>query len=267
MLDRHNGRNDRTAARAADDEDGLDVRARFLADVGRPLLGEELFDAVPDIVFFLKDRAGRYVAVNRTLVTRSGRATRAELIGLTATEVFPGILGEEIARQDLGVIRTGRPIHGRLELHLYADGREGWCLTWKEPVRDATGAIVGLSGISRDLQPVAAARAEMEGLSAVIEHVRTHLDAALRLADLAAIAGLTVFQLDQRIRALFGVSTGQYLTRLRIEAACSLLRAGDLPIARVALDCGYADQAAFTRQFRKSVGLTPSQYRKRAAAV
>jgi AraC-like DNA-binding protein len=33
-------------------------------------------------------------------------------------------------------------------------------------------------------------------------------------------------------------------------------------VGQVALDCGYADQAAFARQFHRSVGLTPGQYRR-----
>ena len=61
-----------------------DARAAFLAALGRPLLGDELFDAVPDIVFFVKDAAGRYVAVNRTLVTRTGGRGKAALLGRTA---------------------------------------------------------------------------------------------------------------------------------------------------------------------------------------
>ena len=256
MEDRHK------SASAAIDPSGRDARTRFLAAVGRPLFFEDLFDAVPDIVFFVKDAAGRYVAVNRTLVTRTGGRGKADLLGRTAEEVFPGALGAEMARQDAAVLSNGRPIHGRLELHLYPDGAEGWCLTWKEPILDAAGAIVGLSGISRDLGAPSEARGDLAGLSTVIEHVHTHLDRPLRVADLAALAGLTPFRLDQRLRALFGLSTGQYLTRARIEAACSRLRTSDRSIAAIALDCGYGDQAAFTRQFRKSVGLTPSQYQR-----
>jgi AraC-like DNA-binding protein len=40
------------------------------------------------------------------------------------------------------------------------------------------------------------------------------------------------------------------------------LRETDDPIAAVALDCGYSDQSAFTRQFRQTVGLSPSEYRR-----
>jgi PAS domain S-box-containing protein len=240
-----------------------DPRARFLSALGRPFVGDELFDAIPDIVFFLKDDLGRYVAVNQTLVERTGHQDKRDLIGRTAAEVFPGVLGVEIGEQDSAVIRSGAGLSGKLELHLYPDGSEGWCLTWKEPLRDANGRTVGLSGISRDLQPASTARPDMAGISRLIDHIQANLAEPMRLPMLARLAGLTQFQLDQRVQALFGVSTVQYLTRARINHACSLLRQAAEPIGQIALACGYGDQAAFTRQFRKSVGLTPSQYQKR----
>jgi AraC-like DNA-binding protein len=239
-----------------------DARDRLLKALGRPFAGDELFDAVPDTVFFLKDAEGRYVAVNQTLVVRAGRKSKNDLIGLFAHEVFPGLLGDRIAAQDKAVTRTGRPIHGQLELHLYPGGEEGWCLTWKEPLVGRDKRIVGLCGISRDLQALSQAHG-VAGLSRCIDHIHMHLDAPLRVADLAALAGLSTFQLDLRMRALFGVSVGQYLVRARIELACSRLRLSDEPISQIAQDCGYSDQAAFARQFRKSVGLTPSQYQRR----
>jgi len=240
-----------------------DARDRLLRALGRPFTGDELFDAVPDTVFFLKDVEGRYVAVNQTLVARTGRNSKSELIGRFAHEVFPGVLADRIAAQDKAVTRSGRPIHGQLELHLYPGGEEGWCLTWKEPLLGRDKRIVGLCGISRDLQSLEGANAEVAGLSRCLDHIRMHLDAPLRVGDLAKLAGLSAFQLDLRMRALFGVSVGQYLVRARIELACSRLRLSDEPISQIAQDCGYSDQAAFARQFRKSVGMTPSQYHRR----
>jgi PAS domain S-box-containing protein len=238
--------------------------AAFLKALGRPWLGEELFDALTDTVFFVKDAAGRYVAVNRTLVERVGLRTKAEVIGRTAAEAFAGPLGQRIAAQDQAVLASAKPIHAALELHLYPGGAEGWCLTWKEPLRNAAGGVIGLSGLSRDLQPVARDAAETAGLSRALDHVRDNLDQPLRLPALAEMAGLSLFQFDARLRALYGMSPGQYVTRARIAHACTLLRRSATAIGEIALACGYADQAAFTRQFRKSVGLTPRGYRESA---
>jgi len=239
----------------------VDPAQAFLAALGRPFLGEELFDRVADTVFFIKDREARYVAVNDTLARRCKVKGKAGLIGRTAREVFPAPLGQNFDDQDRRVLREGRSIAGRLELHLYPDGRQGWCLTWKEPLADRRGRIVGLAGISRDLPDMAGAHPGAAALSRALAFVDDHLDAPLRIPDLAARARLSTFQFDRRIRALFGLSAGQYLTRARIERACASLRRTDAPISLVAQECGYADQAAFTRQFRKSVGLTPRAYR------
>ncbi|HEY3719834.1 MAG TPA: helix-turn-helix domain-containing protein [Roseiarcus sp.] len=168
-------------------------------------------------------------------------------------------LGDRFETQDLSVLREGISINGRLELHLYPHGRQGWCLTWKEPLFDRNGKVVGLAGISRDAP--SSPQPDMAALSSVLGDIHDHLDSPVRIFDLAARAGLSPFQLDQRIRALFGLSAGQYLTRARIEFACDRLRRSDVAISIVAQECGYADQAAFTRQFHKSVGLTPRAYR------
>jgi AraC-like DNA-binding protein len=163
------------------------------------------------------------------------------------------------------VLSEGLSIDGRLELHLYPGGKQGWCLTWKEPLISQSGRIVGLSGISRDVPALVSPQPQTAALSSALGYIHDHLDAPLRLPDLAARARLSVFQFDQRIRALFGLSAGQYLTRARIERACNRLRQTDDPISAVAQECGYADQAAFTRQFHKSAGLTPKAYRSATA--
>jgi AraC-like DNA-binding protein len=243
----------------------FDVKSAFAAALGRPFIGEELFDAVADTVFFVKDTDGRYIAVNETLVARTGNAAKADLVSRRADEVFPGELGRQMGAQDQAVIATGTAIVAKLELHLYAGGDEGWCLTWKEPLRRADGGIVGLIGISRDLVSLPTGDSGMAALARIIELIERDLSLDPPLDALAKRAGLTRFQLDQRIRALFGLSTAQYVTRARINLARGLFRHGDDSVADIALQCGYADQAAFTRAFRKAVGLTPSQYQKRHA--
>ena len=56
------------------------------------------------------------------------------------------------SQQDAAVLRTGQPICDHLELHWYEPHKPGWCLTTKLPLRDATGTIVGLIGLSRDVR-------------------------------------------------------------------------------------------------------------------
>ena len=248
----------RTIARATIE---ADPAASLAAILGRPFPGIELFDRVADTVFFIKDQEARYVAVNDTLAHRCRFTSKSALIGRKASEVFAAPLGERFEAQDLKVIAEGLSIRGRMERHLYPDGGEGWCLTWKEPLIDAAGVIRGLAGISRDAPALSGSAPVSAALSATLAYIDDHLDEPLRIPDLAARAGLSPFQFDQRIRTIFGFSAGQYLSRLRIDRACDRLRHSDALLSELALECGYADQAAFTRQFHKTVGLTPGAYR------
>lgn len=240
-----------------------DTRKAFIDRLDRPLINERLFDHVPDIAFFIKDHLGRYVAVNETLVKRCNFNTKEDLIGKTADEIFPAPLGTTFAEQDQKVLKSALSIHGQLELHLYPGGRQGWCLTYKEPILDKNQFIIGVSGISRDLHSSPENTDDLATISEVLDHIRKNIDKPLRLPDLAEMANLSVYQLDQRLRSLYHMSAGQCITHARIDAACHMLTTTAKSISTIALDCGYSDQSAFTRQFKQTAGITPKAYRDR----
>ena len=223
----------------------------------------ELLDRLPDVVFFVKDTSGRYVAVNETLVHRLGLSGKADLLGRTTRDLFPAPLGERYLAQDLGVCRSGREISDLLELHLYPNHREGWCVTTKVPVRGRDGAVIGLAGTSRDVHAPASGSGSLQNLVGTIRHIHENFDQPLRVAKLAAMAGMSGYQFTRRIRLLFGLTPAQLIIKTRVDTARRMLRDSEAPIGRIAVACGYCDQSAFTRQFKAAVGLTPAQYRER----
>lgn len=223
---------------------------------------ETLFDEIDDTVYFIKDTSGQYLSINNTLVKRCGLNSKQDIIGNKVTAVMPSPIGQQFFEQDENVLTTKQPIKSKLELHLYADGRQDWCLTWKKPLFDAQGNITGLCGISRDLQPTSSLGDDYSNISTLLNHIQNNLAGSLRHVDLTQISGLSEYQLDKRIKTLFGISLSQYITRERIGLACHKLCHSQTPIIQVALSCGYNDQAAFSRQFKQSVGITPIEYRK-----
>jgi AraC-like DNA-binding protein len=82
------------------------------------------------------------------------------------------------------------------------------------------------------------------------------------LEELAAVAGLSRAHLIRAFRKEFHITPHSFLTDIRIRAARKRLRDGGQP-AEIALECGFADQAHFTRHFKARTGLTPGQYRAR----
>lgn len=237
------------------------LQSELFSQLADPFTGEALFDCLPDLVFFIKNRRCEYVVVNQTLVERCGCHAKDELVGRRADELFPAPLGESYRAQDESVLRNGTAILNQLELHYYATSGRGWCLTNKLPLRDRSDRVIGLVGISRDLRSVNERGEDYSAVASVVQHIQKNYGETLRVTDLATRAGLSGYQFEQRIRKLFQITAGQLIQKTRMEAAIRRLRETNDPIATIALDCGYSDQSAFTRQFRQTVGLSPSEYR------
>jgi PAS domain S-box-containing protein len=238
------------------------LQAELFAQLEEPFTGEALFDCLTDLVFFMKNARGEYVVVNQQMVERCGCREKGELLGRTADEVHPPPLGQSYRAQDEALLRTGEPILNQLELQLLHFGRTGWCLTNKLPLRGRGGRIVGLVGISKDLQAPNERGTDYARLAKAVRHIQTHLDEPLPIGELAALAGLSRYQFDQRVRRIFHITTGQFIHRVRMDAAVRRLRETNDPIALIALACGYSDQSAFTRQFRRTTGLSPAEFRR-----
>lgn len=230
--------------------------------LAEPFTAESVFDCLAGVVYFVKNERAEYVVVNRTLAKRCGGGDKKMLVGRTAAQVFPPPLGQVFWDQDVSLQRTGEPVTNQLELHLYPNGEAGWCLTDKIPLRDSTGVVIGIVGVSQDLHAPDESADMYQDVAAAVRYARDHLDRRIVTADLARVAGLSAYQFDARIRLLFRLTTGQFLVKLRMDHAAEQLAGGDRPVARIALSCGYGDQSAFTRQFRRTTGLTPLEYRR-----
>lgn len=225
-----------------------------------------LFDRMNDTVFYIKDCDAKYMVVNDTMVARCGYASKGELVGKTAADVFPPEFGEGYLSQDQEVLTKGSEIRGLLEKHTYENGRSGWCLTDKTPLYDTAGNIIGLTGVSRDVQSSADNSVELKKVAEAISEIQTRYPQPLRISELATKVGLTISRLERLVSKIYGMNPSQLLIKTRVEAASRQLIENDKCITEIAHACGYTDHSAFTRQFRMVVGMTPSQYRNANAS-
>jgi AraC-like DNA-binding protein len=99
---------------------------------------------------------------------------------------------------------------------------------------------------------------------AAVGRARQLLDAertrVVHSSELESITGLTRYDLCRQFRTMLGTSPHRYLLMRRLEYARDRIHLGQ-PLAEVACDAGFADQAHFTRVFRSAFGLTPRRYR------
>jgi AraC family transcriptional regulator len=81
------------------------------------------------------------------------------------------------------------------------------------------------------------------------------------VAETAAAVGVHPVHLARTFRAHFRVTVGDYVRKLRLEAACAMLASSDYSLAHIALETGFSDQGHFCRAFRQMTGMTPGRYR------
>lgn len=112
------------------------------------------------------------------------------------------------------------------------------------------------AGSQERTEPVRAAQA----------YLRDHLDAPVRVGDLAARVGLSTSHFAALFRKATGGGVIEYVKRLRIARASELLMTTSMPVAEVARAVGYDDPFYFSRQFRAVHACSPTVFRKRAGA-
>jgi PAS domain S-box-containing protein len=106
-------------------------------------------DTLPDVVF-TKDTAGRFGLVNPATAEAFGFARDLDMRGKTVFDIYPRPIAERLHDDDMAVL-AGRGVINREVPSIGLDGQERWYLTLKAPLRDSTGAITGLIGISRNI--------------------------------------------------------------------------------------------------------------------
>jgi AraC-like DNA-binding protein len=86
----------------------------------------------------------------------------------------------------------------------------------------------------------------------------------LDVRAVAAVAHVSEAHFIRTFRAVFGETPHRYLQRRRVERSMFLLRETDRSVTDICLDVGFTSLGTFSRTFREIVGLSPSQFRRRA---
>jgi AraC-like DNA-binding protein len=95
-----------------------------------------------------------------------------------------------------------------------------------------------------------------------LQHLHERSAHAWSLDELAKAVGVSRSILAERFPRFVGVPPMQYLAQWRIQLAASLLRGGSSSLAEIALRVGYGSEAAFSKAFKRWVGVSPALYRK-----
>ncbi|MBN2369768.1 MAG: PAS domain-containing protein [Vicinamibacteria bacterium] len=132
-------------------------RAEEAAGRERDLL-HSLMDNIPDLIYF-KDTQSRFVRVNAGFARALGASSADAALGKSDADYFTREFADASSRDERDLFKTGRTILGKLQ----NDARNArWYLATKAPIRDSSGKVVGLVGISKDITERKQAEERME---------------------------------------------------------------------------------------------------------
>ncbi len=118
--------------------------------------------------------------------------------------------------------------------------------------------------LSQIAQEVSAQQARAQSglpLEQVQAYMLEHLDQAITLDDLAAVANMSKYHFSHRYKELTGYSPIKHFLHLKMEQACHLLDVTELGVGAIARQLGYEDPLYFSRQFSNTIGSSPRGYR------
>jgi AraC-like DNA-binding protein len=236
------------------------LRARFIRRVSADSPFYRLFDHLPDLAFFAKDREFRLMCASRRFVERFGFAEEAEIVGKTDFDLFPARLAENFRRDDEEIFGNSRPKLNIVELFFTDQGIPDWFVTNKLPLFDDKGRVIGIMGIVQSFEGKKQVLQPYLQIDRALAYIREHFRTGVSITELAQIVHLSPRQLQRKFVEIFGASPQAFIMKLRIQAACEALQKEGAQITEVTRDLGFCDQSAFTHHFHRHMGMTPLKY-------
>ena len=120
-------------------EDALKLRESYLTAI---------IENEPGLAW-LKDLEGRFLIVNGAFATSCGKKSPLELVGKTDLDVWPGELAEKYRADDADVIKKKKPVY--IEEFISDQEQRKWFETFKMPIFDSTGQVIGTTGFAKDI--------------------------------------------------------------------------------------------------------------------
>jgi AraC family transcriptional regulator len=96
----------------------------------------------------------------------------------------------------------------------------------------------------------------------VLEYIDEHLEEAFTVADLAAVANLSLFHFSRMFANAMGIPPRRYVSQRRLGAAKTMLSAGNYTLSEIAFRSGFSSQSSFTRAFLRATSMTPGAFRR-----
>lgn len=236
----------------------------FLANLKAGQVALNLFEYIPDVIFWIKNRKGAFIYVNNACLEFGNIDEKESMIGKTDHEIFPVELASIYRSDDLKILSTGEVMKNKAELVPNNTGGVEWRETTKVPLYALDGSEAGTAGISRRIG-LAEGRpgpSQHRVMNAIVGAIYKCVDQEIKVADLAQAANISVSTLERIFKQNMGTTPKKFVLQAKISTACERLIRSKKSVSEVGASIGYNDHANFTRAFKKLMGVSPTRYRE-----
>ena len=244
----------------------LKKRRKWLAAMDSESGFHRLFEHLPGVFFFAKDRGGRSMFASRGILDLYKMCDESEMLGLTDRELYPDSMAAGYVKDDQCLLSGREKMVERLELWFDRQGMPDWFVVTKLPILDRRGRPHGVMGVLRQATEHEKRLPVFQAVSKAVDLIRRDYAQRISINDIASACFQSLRQLQRQFRSAFGVTPQEFLLKTRVLAAVRLLEETNLAVSEVAVQVGFLDTSAFIHQVRQNaVGrLTPAAYRRRS---
>ena len=262
----------------------------------------QIFEADAESYFFIKDANGHFIWMNEALRKHLG-IMDSNYIGTSDADYFPADLTQRYQKEDLSVMRSGKPIRNQPWIVPDRKGNIFWYISSKIPLyapstsfcvkhrlhpkggvhfedelqsqshvglvyhcneqTNTQQEIIGIAGLMRNYTHLAETIQPHRDLQNVIAYILKHYPQKIFMEELASQVLLSVSQFERQFKRIFHMSPTSFIMKVRLDAAMRLLSEGDLAVTQIAHKVGFYDSSSFNRQFRRVCGMTPLEFRRK----
>lgn len=238
------------------------ARAAWMAALEPTLLFQRLFDHIPGVYFFAKNKSGHLMFASQGLLQRYRMRDDSEFIGHTDFDINPETMAQAYVDDDKRILAGTAKLIERIELWWDSQGIPDWFLVTKLPLLDKQRRAQGVMGTLRRPDEAERRLPVFQTVAQAVEIIRSAYARPLLIDDVAKSCGQSLRQLQRRFQSAFGISPQEFLLKTRVLAAVRLLEGTSLTAGEIAQRCGFVDASSFTQHFRKRMGESPAAYRR-----
>lgn len=220
-----------------------------------------LFNRSNDVGFYIKDKDGRIVALNRRNLEICNIADELDAVGMRSCDLFSADKAASYMESDRDVMRTGKPLRDVVSQYPADDSRR-FELRDVYPLRSASGKLIGTMCAYQLTSESDMSTDRYRNLRDVSDYIQRHYGEHIGIEQLIRVARMSESSLTRAFKKVFSTTPGRYLVITRLNAARKLLEETDKTLSEIAQDCGFNDQSHFCHVFKADRKMTPSEYRQ-----